>query len=103
MKEKTPAASTSAVQADHSSNWDEQVVTEELSNNNTEGPPLQSVPVAFACNDQRYFRDAASKERSRMAFMVKNFGGWELQKEWKLRASDTGLRLTWRGRGCPWT
>ena len=62
------------------------MVAEELSNDNTEGPPLQSVPIAY--NDQRYFRDEANKERSTMAFMVKNFGGWELQKELKLRASD---------------
>ena len=66
LKEETPAASTSAVPADHSSNWDEQVLAEELSNNNTEGPPLQSVPFAFACNAQRYLGDAASKERSKM-------------------------------------
>ena len=93
LKEKTPAASTSAVPADHSSNWDEQVVAEELSNNHTDGPPLQSVPVAFTSNDQRFYMDAAIRERSRMAFKVKAFGGRELQKEWKLRCSDADLRL----------
>ena len=65
LKEKTPAASTSAVPADHSSNWDEQVVAEELSNNNTDGPPLQAVPVVFASNDPRHM-DAAGRERSKL-------------------------------------
>ena len=37
--------------------------------------------------------DAASRERSKMTYKVKDFGGKELQKEWKLRASDTDLRL----------
>ena len=65
LNEKTPAASTSTVPADHSNNWDEQVVDEELSNNNTDSPPLQKVPVVFASNDLRHM-DTASRERSNM-------------------------------------
>jgi hypothetical protein len=44
--------------------WDEQVVSEELSNNNTEDPPLLSVPYTFSSNDQRYSKGVRSKKRS---------------------------------------
>ena len=87
MKEKTPAASTSAVPADHSSNWD------------TEGPPLQTVPVVFASNDLRFNMDASARERSNMAFKVTHFGGKELKKEWHNRASETDLRRHLKRQG----
>ena len=72
-------------------NCDEQVVAEEISNSNTDGPQLQAVPVVFASNDLRHI-DAAGRERSNMAFKVKNFGGKELQKKWHNRTSDSDMR-----------
>ena len=61
LKEKTSAASTTAGTAERASNWTGQVVAEENSNSNTEGPPLQAVPVVFASNDLRHM-DAAGRE-----------------------------------------
>jgi hypothetical protein len=56
-----PAHLRAKAPAEH---WDEQVASEELSNNNTEDPPLLSVPYNFSSNDQWYSKGVRSKERS---------------------------------------
>ena len=66
------------------------------------------VAVAFANTDQRFSKGLRGKQRDRMIAMVKNFGGWELQKEWKLRAGDSDLTLHLERKGvstghCPGT
>ena len=99
LKEKSEVPSTSAIPADHTSNWDVQVVTEYQSNNNTENPPPLPVTVAFSSKDQRFSKGLRGKERDRMIAMVKNFGGWETQKKWELRAEDAELRLHLERKG----
>ena len=64
LEENSEASSTSAIPAEHSSNWDVQVEAEEQSNNNTEDPPLLQVPVAFACKDQRFSKVIRGKDGS---------------------------------------
>ena len=90
LKEKTSAPSTTASPA--------QVVAEENSNSNTEGPPLQAVPVFFASNDLRHM-DAAGRERSKLAVKVIDSGGKELKKDWHNRASETDLRRHLKRQG----
>jgi hypothetical protein len=98
LKEKTSAASTTAGPAERASNWTGQVVAVENSNSNTEGPPLQAVPVVFASNDLRHM-DAAGRERSKLAVKVIDSGGKELKKDWHNRASERDLRRHLKRQG----
>ena len=86
-----PALEEESEREDLSSfHWAEQVVAEENSNSNSEGPPLQEVPVVFSSADLRN-KDTAERERSKLAVNVMDFGGKELKKEWRNRASETDL------------
>ena len=102
LKEKISAPSTPASPAKPASNWAEQVVAEENPNSNSEGPPLQEVPVVFASADLRN-KATAGRERSKLAVKVMDFGGKEMKKERRYRASETDLMRHLERQRKPWS